>query len=157
MMNKHFDHYSKLKLNVESHDMWNDIVSQYKNPSMNLKCQLSIKLDNQPPIDTGEVRRQVCSRVLEDFATNKFIELFDGPTNHLRPACNAEARSSGLFHVLGTLVGHCLCQDGIGFPYLSPTSYWYLSCGEVKALEFASIQDLPADAATFVSQVKHDF
>ena len=120
---------------------------------MYLHSRLRIILDGKPSIDTGGVRRQVYSSVFDNFAHNHTIRLFDGPENHLRPVCTAEARSSGLFKILGVMIAHSICQDGIGFPYLSPTCYWYMVGGEEKALQFATVQDLPADSAMVISQV----
>ena len=114
-----------------------------------------VVLGSQPPVDTGGVRRQLYSTVFAEFAENKHIRLFDGPVNHRRPVCTAEARASGLFKVLGMMVAHSICQDGIGFPYFSPTCYWYMVGGEEKALQFASVEDVGGDVAAIVSQVSH--
>lgn len=153
MINDRFLQYPKLKVSVDFDDMWADMVGQYKSPNMYLHSRLRIILDGKPSIDTGGVRRQVYSSVFDNFAHNHTIRLFDGPENHLRPVCTAEARSSGLLKILGVMIAHSICQDGIGFPYLSPTCYWYMVGGEEKALQFATVQDLPADSAMVISQV----
>ena len=153
MINKRMEQYSTLKVNIDFEDMWPDMVSLYKNRSMDFSCRLRLILHGKPPIDSGGVRRQVYISVFENFAGNETIRLFDGPINHLRPACTAEARSCGLFKILGNIIAHSICQDGIGFPYLSPTCYWYLIGGEEKALEFASMEDLPADSAIVLAMV----
>ena len=51
------------------------------------------------------------------------------------------------------MVAHSIGQDGVGFPYLSPTCYWYMVGGEEKALEYISLLDVGADVATIISQV----
>ena len=56
--------------------------------------------------------------------------------------------------ILGSMVAHSICQDGVGFPYLSLTCYWYIVGGEEKALQFACIEDVPADSAFIISQVR---
>ena len=152
MVNARFRNLPRTKLSVDFDDMWRDVVAAYKSP-MSFQTQLRITLDGKPPIDTGGVRRQVYTKVFESFASNTMVKLFEGSDNHLRPACTAEARSSGLFQLLGTMVAHSLCQDGIGFPYLSPTCYSYITAGEEKALQLASIQDIPSDSAFLISQV----
>ena len=129
------------------------MVGQYKSPNMYLHSRLRIILDGKPSIDTGGVQRQVYSSIFDNFAHNHTIRLFDGPENHICPVCTAEARSSGLLKILGVMIAHSICQDGIGFPYLSPTCYWYMVGGEEKALQFATVQDLPADSAMVISQV----
>lgn len=153
MVNDRFLHFPKQKVHIDFEDMWADMIAQYKSPDMYLHCLFRIILDGKPSIDTGGVRRQVYSSVFENFAHNRTIRLFDGPENHLRPVCTAEARSSGLLKILGKMIAHSICQDGIGFSYLSPTCYWYLIGGEDKALQFATVEDLPADSSMIISQV----
>ena len=153
MINGRFVQFPRVKLSLDAEDMWGDMVAQYKCPSTSLQSQLRITLNRQPAVDTGGVRRQVYSTIFEDFATNKYIRLFDGPMNHIRPAATAEARSSGLLKVLGSMISHSISQDGIGFPFLSPTCYWYLVGGEEKAIEFITTEDLPADSASVVTEV----
>ena len=98
-------------------------------------------MDIQPL--TRGVRRQVYTLAYEAFATNQFIRLFDGPEHHLRPAYSAEARSSGLLKILGGMISHSICQDGVGFPYLSPTCFWYIVGGEEKAISCSKIIMFP--------------
>ena len=69
------------------------------------------------------------------------------------PCYSAEARCSGLFKVLGTMVGHSIFQDSIGFPYLSPAAYWYIALGEEKALEYVNIAEVGRDTAYAVTKV----
>lgn len=141
-----------IKIEVQSQDLWSDMVCLYKD-KLDFKKKLRISLDNQPAIDTGGVRRQVYTSVFTQFATNEHFRLFDGPNNCLRPACTADARSSGLLKILGSMVAHSVCQDGVGFPYLSQTCYAYVAGGEERALKFATLEDLPMDSAGFISQV----
>ena len=119
MINDRFLQYPKLKVSVDFDDMWADMVGQYKSPNMYLHSRLRIILDGKPSIDTGGVRRQVYSSIFDNFAHNHTIRLFDGPENHLRPVCTADARSSGLLKILGVMIAHSICQDGIRFSYLS--------------------------------------
>ena len=55
------------------------------------------------------------------------------------------------------MIAHSICQDGCGFPYLSPTCYSYLIGGEDRALELVSLEDLPADSASVVSLVCENY
>ena len=102
------------------------MVAQYKSPKLYLHSRLQVILDGKPSFDTGGVRRQVYSSCYETFAHNRAVRLFDGPENHLRPVCTAEARSSGLFKILGTMIAFVKMEL---FPYLSPTCYWYMVGG----------------------------
>ena len=67
--------------------------------------------------------------------------------------CTAESRSSGLFKVLGKMVGHSIVQEGIGFPYFSPVCYWYMIGGEDKAMEYVTLTDLGEPAVSIVRKV----
>lgn len=148
-----FENVPTVKVEVDPDELWQDIVVLYKSSRMDVTKRLRIHFQNQPALDTGGVRRMVYSSVYTDFITNKCVKLFDGPSHSCRPRSTAESRSSGLFKVLGAMVAHSICQDGIGFPYLSPTSYWYLIGGDERAMEFASVEDVGADVASVVCKV----
>ena len=128
-VNTQFGVLPKSKLSIDSNDMWSDLVTVYKGV-FDPHCQLRVSLKGQHAIDTGGVRRQVYTQVFQDFADNKVVELFEGSDNHLRPVVSAVSRSSGLLHILGKMIAHSICQEGIGFPYLTPTCYWYIIGGE---------------------------
>ena len=132
MVNNRFRGLPTRKLNVDPEDLWTDVVAAYKG-SFDFHIQIRILLHGSPAIDTGGVRRQVFTRVFEAFANNEVFRLFD---YHLRPIATEEARSSGLMKVLGSMIAHSVCEDGIGFPYLSPTCYHYIIGGE----PFSSLQ-----------------
>jgi hypothetical protein len=143
-----------VKLKIDEGDFWYDLISFYKSSKTDPKtCHLRIYLNNRPSIDTGGIRRQIYSSVYKDFAENKYVDLFDGPTNHLRPLYSAEARSSGLFTVLGIMVGHSLCQDGIGFPFLSPLCYYYMAINEEAAMGWISENDVGEDVNYVINKV----
>ena len=40
-------------------------------------------------------------------------------------------------------------MDGVGFPYLSPTCYWYIVEGEERAFQFVEGGDVGADVFIF--------
>ena len=126
VLQKRFERQSLVKVNVDADGVWQDMIVHYKSPALDLKKPIQVRVKKQPAIDTGGVRRQVYDNVFNDFVSNTHIKLFDGPSNSCRPLCTAESRSCGLFKVLGSMVAHSIAQDGIGFPYLSPTCYWYM-------------------------------
>ena len=149
-----YEKFQSTKVHVDEDDAWCDLVSFYKGTTPNLRlCRVRICLTDQPPIDTGGIRRQLYTTVFQDFADNKHVNLFDGPPTLLRPRYSAQARSSGLFKILGTMVGHSLLQDGIGFPYLSPLCFWYIAAGEEEAMQHASLCDVGCDTVDFISKV----
>ena len=153
MLCERFAELPRIKLVVDFDDVWSDIVTHYKKKHLIFESQIRVVLRGCNTIDTGGVRCQVYTAAYKAFATNKYIRLFEGPERFLRPACSAEARSSGLLKVLGGMISHSICQDTLGFPYLSPTCFWYLVGGENKALQYASIEDLPADSRLVLTQV----
>ena len=153
MLNNRYESLPRNRVIVDDGDAWGEMVSRYKRPSFDYHTHLRVTLGGQPAVDTGGVRRHLYTILFDAFSNNKFVRLFDGPAHHLRPVCSAEARSTGLLKVLGGMVGHSICQDGVGFPHLSPTCFWYVVGGEEKALQYACTEDLPADAVFVLSQV----
>lgn len=119
-----------------------------------LRKRIRVTLNNSPVIDTCGVRKHVYTSVFAEFVKNKHVRLFDGPPNYVRPLYSAEARCSGLFKVLGTMVGHTIILDGIRLPYFSPVSYWYIVSGEEKALKYVNISDVGKDTAYAVTKVQ---
>ena len=142
-----------VKVRIDEGEVWSDLVSFYKINMDISKCRIRICLNDQPAIDTGGVRCQVYTSVLQLFSENQPFKLFDGPLNFLRPYYSATTRCSGMFKVLGSIVGHSILQDGIGFPYLSAVCYWYIAAGEETALQYLSLDDVGADSLQFISQV----
>ena len=133
MLKSQLDQRSCVKVNVDADDIWSDMIVCYKSPVVDFKRYIQVRVQNQPAIDTGGVRRQIYDTIFNEFVNNTHVKLFDGPPHCCRPVCTAEARSCGLFKVLGLMVAHSIAQDGVGFPYLSPTCYWYMVGGEEKA------------------------
>ena len=151
---RRYESYPVVKISIDEDDVWADLVSYYKASMTDHKeSRIRIRMFNMPAIDTGGVRRQIYTTTFREFAENKHVRLFDGPPNHLRPFYSAEARSSALFKVFGTMVGHSILQDGIGFPYFSPLCYWYIAVGEEAALQNSSLKDVGEDVKEFITKV----
>ena len=92
-----------IKVHIDEDDVWSDLVSFYKASDAGIsRCCISIRLNGQPAIDTGGVKCQVYTSVLQQFSENQPFKLFDGPPNSLRPYYSAATRCSGMFKVLGT-------------------------------------------------------
>ena len=115
MLNNQFNQQPTVKLQVDPEDAWYDVVTLYKSKKLDVTKRLRVSLHQQPVLDTGGVRRQLYSCVYNNFISNRYIRLFDGPEHYRRPVSSAEARSSGLFKVLGAMISHSVAQDGIGF------------------------------------------
>ena len=144
-----------VKVPIDSDDIWADMLALYKNCADDfLGKRIRVTLNESPVIDTCGVRKHVYTSVFAEFVNNKHVRLFDGPPNYVRPLYSAEARCSGLFKVLRTMVGHSIILDGIRFPYFSPVWYWYIVSGEEKALEYVNISDVGKDTAYAVTKVQ---
>ena len=154
-MGKMCEEYPVIKFKLEEDDYWSDLVSIYKGHDNQAGHKMKVRLLDRPVVDTGGVRRQIFTQTLKDFAENKYVRMFEGPLNHLRPCYSAETRSSGLFGVLGKMVGHSIQHDGIGFPYLSPLCYDYIARGEQHAVQNCSLSDVTANVVEFITKV-HD-
>ena len=155
MLTNRYRQYPLEKVHIDADEIWSDLLSYYKcvtTCKLTKKC-IRIRLQGEPAVDTGGVRRQIYTTVFSEFMDNTHMHLFDGPPNSLRPHYSAESRGSGIFKALGMMVGHSICQDGVGFPYLSPLCYWYICRGENEALQFASLDDVGEDVRAFVTQV----
>ncbi len=150
MLDRRFEELPRHRPRIDTEDVWRDTVACYKRVSFQYWTHLQVSFDGQPAIDTGQ---QVYCSTFQDFASNRYLKLFEGPEHLLRFVYTAEARSSGLLKVLGGMVAHSICQDGVGFPFLSPTTFWYIVAGEEKALLYACVEDLPADSSFVVKQV----
>ena len=146
--------YPVVKVHIDQCEIWSDLISFYKTPNVDIsKCHIRIYLNDQPAIDTGGIRCQVYTSVLQQFSENLPHRFFDGPPNSLRPYYSAANRSSGIFKILGRIVGHSIFQDGIGFPHLSALCYWYVAAGEQAALQYLTLKDVGADCCNFIRQV----
>lgn len=138
---------------MDADEAWADAVSYYKSPCIDpANTALRVRITGQAAIDTGGVRRQLYSAVFREFVENKHLNLFDGPLTHLHPMYSTEARASGIFIALGTMVGHSILQDGVGFPFLSKMCYRYITRGEDAALQCVSLADV--GVADVVSKVR---
>lgn len=154
IMHRRYAEQPVIKVDVEDITVaWEDAVTFYKSSRFDISKQIRVRINDQPVIDVGGVRAQLYSTVYGVFAQNEKITLFDGNVRYLRPHCSAEARSSGLFKILGMMIGHSIMQDGIGFPYISPVCYWYVAGKEQKALESLSVKDLNEDVGFLVTKV----
>ncbi len=143
-----------VKVSVDSNDVWSDMLAFYKESANLAGTRIRVVLDDSPVIDMCGVRKQVYTTVFESFAQNSTkVRLFEGAPNFIRPLYTPEATCSGLFKVLGRMIGHSILQDGIGFLYISPTCYLYMVDGEHKAFDYACIDDVGEDTAVIVTKV----
>ena len=127
------------KLKVDPEDEVMDVYSYYKSSDFDPLIPIFMYLKGQPAIDTGEVLRQVFSSVFHALANNEVIKnIFVGSEDRILPAFSNELVNR-FFETLGKMIAHSLVQGGPGFPYLSPTIYWYLATGDLQvALQRAS-------------------
>ena len=92
------------------------LIVQYK-AKLNLSKLVCVCISNQLAIYTGGVRRHIYSTLFNDFVSNKYFMLFEGPQHSVQPICTDESQSCGLFKIFGKMVGHSIVQEGIGSPF----------------------------------------
>jgi len=147
----------RVKVKVDPEDLLSDALAVYKSTSFDPTCPLLIQYRLQPAIDTGGVLREFYSDVFREFVVNTGMKVFEGPPERLQFCYNHQALTCGLPKMLGTMIAHSLCQDGPGFPYLSPCSYYYIATGNTDhAIAYATIADVfDSEVREFIDQVFH--
>ena len=141
-----------MKLKVDEDDLLNDALLFYKAATFDPSRPLRVSFSNQPGIDTGGIKRQFFTDVLDKIAFKDPYSMFTGNKYRLCPAYSPQLLP--LFKILGTLIVHSLIQEGPGFPYLAPYVYWYLVTGsEELALSYVTNEDLSADVSAIVEMV----
>lgn len=132
-----------VKVTIDPKDIVADTIAYYKTSHFDGSKRLRVSFLDQPGIDTGGLSRQFFNDSIEAIADFQGYMLFEGPDNRKLPAYNSTSVHSGLFEVLGRLIGHSILQCSIGYPCLAPPVYWYLATGDVhKALSYVSIVDV---------------
>lgn len=93
--------------------------------------------------------------VFKEFVNNPSVQLFQGPQDRLQFNYNQIALTCGMPKMLGTIIAHSLCQNGPGFPYLSPCQYYYIATGDVtRAIAYATIHDvINPDIKAYINKV----
>lgn len=130
------------KMKIDEDDLIADAIAMYKMEKFSLKQPIRVVFSGQPAVDAGGVRRQFFFDTLEKFAFSKDLNLFDGLPTRLHPRPNPQALLSGLFKVLGRIVGHAILLESLGFPYLAPCLYWYFATSsEQIAAGYISVTD----------------
>ena len=117
----------RVKITVDEDDIFNDALVFYKSNDFDPTRPIVVKMENQPALDTGGIRRQFFTDVLEQFALNDSLSLFIGERSALRPHHSPQLLP--LLRLLGTIVAHSLVHGGPGFPYLASYIYWYIVSG----------------------------
>ncbi len=57
----------------------------YKDSLFDQRCEVRIRISDQPVVDTGGARRQFFNDVFTNIATSQQLRLFEGDANRLRP------------------------------------------------------------------------
>ena len=128
-------------------------IAFYKGPRFGRHAGVRISVRHRPAIDTGGVRRQFFSEVFSNVASSEALGLFEGAPNCLRPAFRQSSISSGMLALLGTMVGHSIVLDCQGFPFLSPSNYYYMAGRHDKALSLVSLNDVSERVAYVITKV----
>ena len=146
-----------VKITIDPDDIITDAITYYKTPEFDGSKKLKITFIDQPGVDTGGLSRQFFSDAIEAIAESQDYMLFEGPDSRRLPAYNSTSAYSGLFEVLGRLIGHSILQSAIGYPCLALPVYWYMATGDMyKALSYVSIIDVrDAQVKDYIEKVQY--
>ena len=100
--------------------------------------------------------RQVFSNVFYALANNEGIKnIFVASEDRRLPVFSNELVVNGFFETLAKMIAHSLVQGGPGFPFLSPTMYWYAVTGDLQvASQRASCTDVDnIDLVEYITKV----
>ena len=142
-----------IKLKVDEEDIFNDALLFYKETRFDPTRPLRVSFLHQPAVDTGGVRRQFFTDVLDKFAFDDPYSMFVGEKLCLRPANSPQLLP--LFKLLGTIIVHSLVQEGPGFPFLAPYVFRYLATdSEELALSYVTSDDLSQNVSIIIEKVR---
>ena len=99
-----------VKLKVGEDDLFDDALMFYKAVAFDPTRPLRVSLLDQPAIDTGDIRRQFFTNVLDEFAFKDLYSMFQSNIPHLRPHYSPQLLP--LFKILGTIIVHLILQEG---------------------------------------------
>ena len=126
--------------------------SFYKGKKFNTDKSVRVTMQDNPSIDAGGVRRDFYSRVYEKLASG-YLGIFEGKTYHLRPAFTLSVLTSDTLKHLGAMVGHSILMDKIGFPYISPSLYYYMADSVDTSITLVSDNDVSDKTRYIVKEV----
>ena len=126
--------------------------SFYKSSRFSPQHTINIILGGQPAIDAGGVRRTFFSVVYENVILG-YLDMFEGPSKRLRPTFKISVLNSGILKIFGQMIAHTLLMDGIGFPYLSPPCYYYMTGKWNTAITFITDEDVSSRVRHVLKQV----
>ena len=132
------------KLKVDPEDQVMNVCSYYKSTDFDALVPISVFVKGQPAVDAGGVLRQVFGTVFVSLCNNEDIKLiFTGEPYRKLPVFSDELVVNGFSEILGKMISYSLVQGGPGFPYLSPSIYWFLATRDLQtALAKASCADV---------------
>lgn len=115
--------------------------------------EISFILDDSRGIDAGGVRRHVFSKVYEDLASGH-LNIFEGNNNLLYPTHSISTFTSGLLRSVGSMIGHTMIMENMGFPYLSKAMYYYMVGNVDLAMTQIQDSDMSAKVHFIVNKVQ---
>ncbi len=130
-----------------------EAIAFYKGSRFDQRCEIRIRINDQPVVDTGGARRQFFNDVFANIATSQQLRLFEGTANRLRPVFRQSSISSGMMSLVGKMVGHSILMDCQGFPFLSPSCYYYMAGYTDQAMAECSLVDAGDRVSQVVSKV----
>ncbi len=84
-----------------------EAIAFYKGSRFDQRCEIRIRINDQPVVDTGGARRQFFNDDFANIATSQQLRLFEGTANRLRPVFRQSSISMSL---VGKMVGHRIAR-----------------------------------------------
>ncbi|XP_019860541.1 PREDICTED: uncharacterized protein LOC109588875 isoform X2 [Amphimedon queenslandica] len=112
------------KIRIEGDDDWVDAAfTFYKGQSFCKDAPVRLVMTDEPAIDAGGVSAQFFAEVYKRLAEGK-KKIFEGELDFVRPVFNLSL--VGVLKVFGIIVAHSIIVQRVGFPYFSPSCYYFM-------------------------------
>ena len=132
----------RIQIAIHKREDWvESAFSFYKSRKFDTASGVRIIMQDNPGIDAGGVRRDFYSRVYEKLASGH-LGIFEGRSSHLRLAFTLCILTLDTLKHIGITTAHSILMDRIGFPYLSPSVYYYMADSVDTSITLISDHDV---------------
>ena len=125
-LNSHFitvDSSEAPRIRIEKDDEWVDVAfTLYKGRSFRKDAPVTLVMLDEPVIDAGGVSCQFFLEVYKSLAEGR-KKIFED-LDLVKPVYNLGI--AGVLKFFGIMLAHTIIVHGIGFPYFSPSCYYYM-------------------------------
>ena len=143
------------KVKVDEEDVLSDVLTYFKNPSINIHKPLQVRYRGQPAIDAGGVCRQFFTTVYEQILSgvDGIAPFFDDDTAKL-PIFNTHTLVSEIMVAIGKVMAHSIVPLGIGPGFFSTNAYMCICSGGFStAIPFINVDTTTSRTKYFLDKV----